>query len=191
MENGGRISWEKKRSSVSIYAEKTMHQIMLRDLKFLRYWWSCLACVTFCWFALHETLILLSCCVFIEMVDCLNTIILKSFVIIVFTSILHLFYRTNTTQNMYQTLFFISREFSILILVTSCICNAIHVTIRAKYKKLNYNKIRPKKTLKMISCRVIPKVSQGITLHFIEIHPNFHMSYGILLRKYKNVMNTL
>jgi amino acid transporter len=69
-----------------------MHQIMLRDLKFLRYWWSCLTCVTFCWFALHETLILLSCCVFIEMVNCLNTIILKSFVI-VFTSILHLFYQ--------------------------------------------------------------------------------------------------
>jgi hypothetical protein len=80
--------------------KQTMHQIMLRDLKFLRYWWSCLTCVTFCWFALHETLILLSCCVFIEMVNCLNTIILKSFVI-VFTSILHLFYRTNTTQNMY------------------------------------------------------------------------------------------
>jgi hypothetical protein len=55
-----------------------MHQITLRDLKFLRYWWSCLTCVTICWFALHETLILLSCCVFIEMVNCLNTIILKS-----------------------------------------------------------------------------------------------------------------
>jgi hypothetical protein len=38
-------------------------------------------------------LILLS-CVFTEMVNCLNTIILKSFLIIVFTSILHLFYRT-------------------------------------------------------------------------------------------------
>jgi hypothetical protein len=46
--------------------KQTMHQIMLRDLKLLRYWWSCLACsVTFCWFALHETLILLSFCVFI------------------------------------------------------------------------------------------------------------------------------
>ena len=43
------------------------------------------------------------------MVNCLNTIILKSFVIIVFTSILHLFYRTNTTQNMYQALFYIKR----------------------------------------------------------------------------------
>jgi hypothetical protein len=32
----------------------------------------------------------------------------------------------------------------------------------------------------MINCR-----------DFIEIHPNFHMSYGILLRKYKNVMITL
>jgi hypothetical protein len=52
--------------------------------------------------------------------------------------------------------------------------------------KLQQNKT--KKTLKMISCRVIPKVYKGISLHFIEIHPNFHMSYGILLRKYKNVM---
>jgi hypothetical protein len=48
--------------------------------------------------------------------------------------------------------------------------------------KLQQNKT--KKTLTMISCRVI-------SLHFIEIHPNFHMSYGILLRKYKNVMITL
>jgi hypothetical protein len=31
----------------------------------------------------------------------------------------------------------------------------------------------------------------SISLHFIEIHPNFHMSYNILLRKYKNVMITL
>jgi uncharacterized integral membrane protein len=51
--------------------------------------------VTFCWFALHETLILLLFCVFIEMVkfNYLKTIILKPFLIIVFTSILHLFYR--------------------------------------------------------------------------------------------------
>jgi hypothetical protein len=36
----------KKRSSVSINAVKkqTIYQIMLRDLKFLRYWWSCLTC---------------------------------------------------------------------------------------------------------------------------------------------------
>ena len=83
---------------------------MLRDLKFLRYWWSCLACVTLCWFALHETLILLSCCVFIEMVNCLNTIILKSFLIIVFTSILHLFYRTIIPPTICTThIFFINR----------------------------------------------------------------------------------
>ena len=104
--------------------KQKMHQIMLRDLKFLRYWWSCLICsVTFCWFALHETLILLSFCVFIEMVNCLNTIILKSFLIIVFTSILHLFYRTYiylTTQNMYDT-YFLSIEFWALLLVTSWI----------------------------------------------------------------------
>ena len=33
--------------------------------------------------------------------------------------------------------------------------------------------------------------TKGISLHFIEIHPIFHMSYDILLRKYKNVMITL
>jgi hypothetical protein len=102
--------------------KQTIPQILLRDLKFLRYWWSCLLCsVTFCWFVLHETLILLSFCVFIEMVNCLNTIILKSFLIIVFTSILHLFYRTiYITQNMYNT-YFLSIEFSALLLVTSWI----------------------------------------------------------------------
>jgi uncharacterized integral membrane protein len=78
--------------------------------------------VTFCWFALHETLILLLFCVFIEMVkfNYLKTIILKPFLIIVFTSILHLFYRiilffhdsicahltfSSSTNNFAQTLF--------------------------------------------------------------------------------------
>jgi hypothetical protein len=42
---------------------------------------------------------------FIETID----LFFKSFVIIVFTSILHLFYRTNTTQNMYQAFFYIKR----------------------------------------------------------------------------------
>ena len=97
-----------------------MHQIMLRNLKFLPYWWSCiLYSVTFCWFALHETLILLSFCVFTEMVNCLNTIILKSFLIIVFTSILHLFYRTIIPLKICTTHIFLSIEFSILLLVTS------------------------------------------------------------------------
>ena len=42
----------------------TIHQIMLRDLKFLLYWWSCLPfSVAFCWFVLPETLILLWFCV--------------------------------------------------------------------------------------------------------------------------------
>ena len=125
MENGGHISWEKK-SSISINAEKkTMHQILSRDLKFLRYWWSCLTCgVTFCWFVLHETLILLSFCVFIEMVNCLNTIILKSFHIIVFTSSLHLFYGTiYTTQNIFtRHIFFINR---ILGSMTSDVMNTV------------------------------------------------------------------
>jgi hypothetical protein len=44
--------------------KQTMHQIMLRDLKFLRYWWSCLTCsVTFGLFALHETFF---CCHFVS-----------------------------------------------------------------------------------------------------------------------------
>ena len=36
---------------------------------------------------------------------------------------------------------------------------------------------------------MIPKV--GISLHLVKMHPNFHLSYGILIRKYKNVMITL
>ena len=57
------------------------------------------------------------------MVNCLNTIILKSFLIIVFTSILHLFYRTiYTTQNMYDT-YFLSIEFSALL--TSDVMNTV------------------------------------------------------------------
>ena len=78
--------------------------------------------VTFCWFALHETLILLS-CVFIEMVNCLNTIILKSFLIIVFTSILHLFYRTIIPPTICTThIFFINR---ILDPITSDVMNNV------------------------------------------------------------------
>ena len=57
------------------------------------------------------------------MVNCLNTIILKSFLIIVFTSILHLFYCTiYTTQNMYDT-YFLSIEFSALL--TSDVMNTV------------------------------------------------------------------
>ena len=118
MENGGRIFFLIKIKRLNKCRKKqTIYQIMLRDLKFLRYWWSCL---TFYWFALHETLILLSCCVFIEMVNCLNTIILKSFLIIVFTSIVHLFYRTIIPPKIFTT-HILSIEFSILLLVTSWI----------------------------------------------------------------------
>jgi hypothetical protein len=65
-------------------------------------------------------LILLS-CVFIEIVNCLNTIILKSFLIIVFTSILHLFYHTIIPPTICTTHIFLSIEFSILLLVMSWI----------------------------------------------------------------------
>jgi hypothetical protein len=77
--------------------------------------------VAFCWFALHETLILLSCGVFIEMDNCLNTIILKSFLIIVFTSILHFVYRTIIPPKICTSHIFLSIELSILLLVTSWI----------------------------------------------------------------------
>jgi hypothetical protein len=87
------------------------------------------------WFINDEILILLSFCVFIEMVNCLNTIILKSFLIIVFTSILHLFYRTIIPPIICTTHIFLSIDLS---------ANAINVTISAKYKKLNYNKTRLK-----------------------------------------------
>jgi hypothetical protein len=50
-----------------------------------------------------------------------------------------------------------------------------NVTIRAKYKKLNYNK------------RILKNV---ISLHFVKMHPNFHLSYDILVRKY-NVTITI
>jgi hypothetical protein len=57
-------------------------------------------------------LILLSCCFFIEMVNCLNTIILKSFLIIVFISILHLFYRTIIPPKICTTHICLSIEYS-------------------------------------------------------------------------------
>jgi hypothetical protein len=31
----------------------------------------------------------------------------------------------------------------------------------------------------------------GITLHFVKMHPNIHLSYGILDHKYKHVTITL
>jgi hypothetical protein len=67
-----------------------------------------------------ETLIPLSFCVFIEMVNCLNTIILKSFLIIVFTSILHLFY--GTVRIIPPKIFFINR---ILGPITSDVMNTV------------------------------------------------------------------
>jgi hypothetical protein len=77
----------------------------------------------------------------------------------------------NTTQNMYD-IYFLSIDCSTLLLVTSWIpYNAINVTIRDKYKKLNYNK-QDWKTLSIS-------------------YPNVHLSYGILVRKYKNVTITL
>ena len=53
------------------------------------------------------------------------------------------------------------------------------MTIRAKYKKLNYNKTRLRNVENWLT--VFP-------LHFVKMHPNFHLSYGSLVLKYKNVM---
>ena len=100
-----------------------------------------------------------------------------------------LFYYIHIARSLIQNLQ--SMEFFTQVLVTSWLFDVFtwHYA-RANYKNNKLQQNNTKKTLKMISCRVIPKVS-GITLHFIEIHPNFHMSYDILLRKYKNVMITL
>ena len=104
--------------------KKPMHLIMLRDLRFLLYWWSCLTCsVTFCWFALHETLILLSFCFFIEMVNCFeynHSKIISHYCFHINSSLVLSYY--NTTQNMYDTYFFINR---ILGLITSDVMNTV------------------------------------------------------------------
>jgi hypothetical protein len=63
----------------------------------------------------------------LEMVNCLNTIILKSFLIIVFTPILHLFYRTIIPPTICTThIFFINR---ILKINVSCSANEQNVTL--------------------------------------------------------------
>jgi len=46
-------------------------------------------------------------------------------------------------------------------------------------KKLNYNKTRLRKVENWLTV---------FSLHFVKMHPNFHLSYGSLVRKYKNVM---
>ena len=110
--NGERRTYflREKKSRASINAENTNNAPNnVERFKFPTVLMVMFNSVTFCWFALHETLILLS-CVFIEMVNCLNTIILKSFFIIVFTSILHLFYRTIIPPTICTThIFFINR----------------------------------------------------------------------------------
>ena len=124
--NGERRTYflRERKSSVSINAEKTNNAPNnVEWFKVSTVLMVMFNSVTFCWFALHEieTLILLSCCVFIKMVNCLNTIILKSFLIIVFTSILHLFYRTIIPPKICTSHIFLSIELSILLLVTSWI----------------------------------------------------------------------
>ena len=106
--------------------KQTIYQIMLRDLKFLRYWWSCLTCsVTFCWFALHETLILLSCCVFIlyingKLFEYNYFKIISHYCFHINSSFVLSYY--NTTQNMYNAYFFINR---ILDPITSDVMNNV------------------------------------------------------------------
>ena len=78
----------------------------------------------------------------------LNTIIFKSFLIIVFTSILHLFYR-----------------------------------IILKY--------HPKYVRNIFFSNTIPALLLVPSLHFVKMLPHFHLSYGILVCKYKNITITL
>jgi hypothetical protein len=42
-----------------------------------------------------------------------------------------------------------------------------------------------------IHSKQLIKTVKGISLHFVKMHLNFHLSYGILLSKYKNVTITL
>ena len=107
MENGGRISWEKKKSGVSINAEKTknapnnverfkvptvlMVMFNMCNILLIRVTWNIDFVVMLCLYRNgqlfeynHFKIICYYC----------------------FISILHLFYRTNTTQNMYQAFFF-------------------------------------------------------------------------------------
>ena len=123
--NGERRTYflREQKSSISINAEKTKNAPNnVERFKVPTVLMVMFNSVTFSWFALHETLILLS-CVFIEMVNCLNTIILKSFLIIVFTSILHLFSRTIIPPTICTTnVFFINR---ILDPITSDVMNNV------------------------------------------------------------------
>ena len=50
-------------------------------------------------------------------------------------------------------IYLLSIEFSALLLVSHEYCNTIHVTIRAKYKKLNYNKARLQNLTKTLRLR--------------------------------------
>jgi hypothetical protein len=109
MENWGRISWEQNQASPSMQ-KKTMHPLMLRDLKFLRYWWSCLACsVTFCWFALHDSWMmkLWFCCHFVslnrnsQLFEYNHFKIISHYCFHINSSFVLSYY--NTTQNMYTT----------------------------------------------------------------------------------------
>jgi hypothetical protein len=151
--------------------KQTMHQIMLRNLKFLPYWWSCLTCsVTFCWFTLHETSIS-SFCVFTEIIShyCfhINSSLVLSY---------------NTTQNMYDTCFINI----ILGSINSDVMNNVTLSTwqYAQIQEIKLQQNKTEKRSKLVNCRMI-------SLHFVKMHPNFHLSYGILVRKYKNVTITL
>ena len=151
MENGRRIYWEKKIKHLNKCKKNNALNYVERFKVPIRYWWSCLACsVTLVnsRYMNDETLILLSFCVFIEMVNCLSKIILKSFLIIVFTSILHLFYRTIIPPTICTTLiFFINR---ILDPITSDVMNNVTYP-RDNTRQIQEIKLQQNKTKKNVN----------------------------------------
>ena len=119
----------------------TKQQIILRDLVFLLMAMFTV-CVTFCWFMLHKTLFLMlfQICVLIEM----KLLEYKHFKIISYFC-----YHLNSEfwicfivpPPPLKAHFFIN---NVIEPINGDLMNivAIHVTIRAKYKKLNHNKTR-------------------------------------------------
>ena len=114
----------------------------------------------------------LSFCVFIEMVNNHFKIISHYWCHMNSSFVLSYY---NTTQNMYDT-YFLSIEFSSLLLVTSWIRYVSMWQYAPNTKKLNHHKIR----LRNVENWLI-----------VERYLNVHLCYGILVRKYKNVTITL
>jgi hypothetical protein len=104
---------EKKNQASPSMQKKTIYPIILRDLKFLRYWWSCLTCIgTFCWFPLHDSWMMKFwfCCHFVslnrnsQLFQYNHVKIISHYCFYINPSFVLSYY--NTTENMYTTYIF-------------------------------------------------------------------------------------